>query len=1088
MKRLIAASLLVALSSFAQAAFDTNIGSGTGDHRGWLPAARNNVIVEFLDVPATAGKTALPTYRATLVRFRADLASVSPKAEVRREYFRVFHGVSVRVARGDLAAIAKLPYVKRIHDDHEMHAFAGPATPRSSPPAVSQIGADKVWTTYGTRGQGVVVAVVDTGIDYTHEALGKGFGPGFKVAGGYDIANDDPDPMDDSGHGTHVAGIIAGESSTITGVAPDVTLLAFKVLDANGSGSESDVIAGIERAADPNSDGDTSDHADVVNISLGGFGNPDDPISEAVDNGTRLGIVFAIAAGNSGAVHAIASPGTARSAITVGAVDSGDVVAKFSSLGPSPSDLIMKPDVAAPGVNINSSIPGGNYYVASGTSMATPHVAGAAALLKAIHRDWTPAQIKAALILTGQQQAQEAMFVGGGRIDVAAAAAFTLAVDAPTINFGLDPIGGTKWAPSRTIHVTNRSDKPATWTVSTTASPTFGVTVTPPSLTLDPGASGELTLAMNIDNAKVAVGPSSFSGDGVITLTSPTSTARVPFTFVKAVRATLRWEKQWVDVLWLDSTRTIFAPSAYLDSNVAEVLIFQPEDYDVIVYGTTLDDQTGAWTRATFLYFEKMHLDGDMTINATEAQATHVIRGAKVTADGKPVLATSDQAYAMTGRVTIPQGTAPGGREIAIPAVEPHALYVNDLAEGFGVFLNEAYVDFADHAIYSIQHPKLNGFKADVNFTMDNTKSVPVELLIPTSPRDDRRVEVRFTPRPAPNSLNGGLTFVTSAKITESEWKGRVFLTPDVDPLNATYVSFAPSTDVPVPYDDPFLQPVAEGQSAYETPFLHILNGQIEIVPFADSSLSTLPRFDTGAILFGAGPRLPLLRFFTSGPLFPPTMLALFLGSHGETLATDQKKTHVVGFAENGTQVADFHFNPAQLKVITPGRYTFEITDQWVQYPDLPQKLDVTLHVDSTQSDFLPPTLTSMYLVDSAGNAVRNARPHAATTLYFSAGDYSVVPGNGTQPYQQIRPEATALWYRYAGASAWTQLPATQVTENPPNGTIYRADLTSVANVDWARVDLKIDITDNAGNTTSTVMQPAFSVGSEYPPRRHSAK
>src|SRR5262245_20304352 len=100
--------------------------------------------------------------------FRADLASISPKAEIRREYKRVFNGVSIRVPRGDVAAIAALPYVKRVHDDHEVRALGGPAA--------AQIGAPTVWTGYGTRGKGVVVAVIDTGVDYTHEALGKGFG------------------------------------------------------------------------------------------------------------------------------------------------------------------------------------------------------------------------------------------------------------------------------------------------------------------------------------------------------------------------------------------------------------------------------------------------------------------------------------------------------------------------------------------------------------------------------------------------------------------------------------------------------------------------------------------------------------------------------------------------------------------------------------------------------------------------------------------------------------------------------------------------------------------------------------------------
>src|SRR5262249_1022467 len=153
-------------------------------------------------------------------------------------------------------------------------------------------------------------------------------------------------PMDDHLHGTHVAGIVAGDGDTIVGVAPDASLLAYKVLDSHGSGKTSDVLAGIERAADPNSDGAFSDHADVANLSLGGLGNPDDPQSLAIDRGTALGVVYCVAAGNSGSgFHTIGSPGTARTAITVGATDNNDAIATFSSRGPNTKDAALKPDV-----------------------------------------------------------------------------------------------------------------------------------------------------------------------------------------------------------------------------------------------------------------------------------------------------------------------------------------------------------------------------------------------------------------------------------------------------------------------------------------------------------------------------------------------------------------------------------------------------------------------------------------------------------------------------------------------------------------------------------------------------------------------
>ncbi|MEA2327175.1 MAG: minor extracellular serine protease Vpr, partial [Thermoanaerobaculia bacterium] len=203
----------------------------------------NGFIVEFVAPPAAkiAGKTAID-YKATFTRFRNDLATIlnakrsgktAIDAEIRREFFIVFNGASIDAPRDVVNQLRALPYVKRIVADAPMHALAEGAN-------ITLVNAPKAWT-LGSRGAGVTVAIIDTGIDYMHDALGKGFGPGFKVKGGWDFVNNDADPRDDNGHGTHVSGIVAGQSDVITGVAPDASLMAYKVLGSTGSGSESNV-------------------------------------------------------------------------------------------------------------------------------------------------------------------------------------------------------------------------------------------------------------------------------------------------------------------------------------------------------------------------------------------------------------------------------------------------------------------------------------------------------------------------------------------------------------------------------------------------------------------------------------------------------------------------------------------------------------------------------------------------------------------------------------------------------------------------------------------------------------------------------
>jgi hypothetical protein len=214
--------------------------------------------------------------------------------QVHREYTYIFNGLAASSKMADMDRIAALPGVVGVYPDYEMCAALEDSVPL--------IGADQVWEMYDpaglpVTGQGIRVAVLDTGIDYNHPDLGGGFGPGYKVAGGYDLINDDPDPMDDNGHGTHCAGIVAA-NGTVRGVAPAATLYAYKVLDHNGRGWSSAIIAGIERAVDPDGDPVTDDAVDVINLSLGGSGTPDDPDSLAVDAAVDLGVVVAVAMGN----------------------------------------------------------------------------------------------------------------------------------------------------------------------------------------------------------------------------------------------------------------------------------------------------------------------------------------------------------------------------------------------------------------------------------------------------------------------------------------------------------------------------------------------------------------------------------------------------------------------------------------------------------------------------------------------------------------------------------------------------------------------------------------------------------------------
>lgn len=291
-------------------------------------------------------------------------------------------------------------------------------------------------------GTGVRVAVIDTGIDYTHPALGgctfETFSNGTcaKFAGGYDFINNDTDPRDTSEHGTHVAGTIAGDGLTY-GIAPGARLYAYKVLTDFGGGTTDTVLGGVETAVDPNKDGNPSDHADVISMSLGFVGlGPDHALARAVNNAHDAGVVVVVAAGNEGPnFNTLRMPGNARKALTVGGSDKSDAIYTRSSKGPIyfNGEVWIKPDIVAPGVSITAPSWRHSYESLTGTSMATPHVSGAVAIVKQLHPDWNTDRLEAFVVSHSRDIGIPLLEGGAGRLDTRQFAAASLVPDNKTI-------------------------------------------------------------------------------------------------------------------------------------------------------------------------------------------------------------------------------------------------------------------------------------------------------------------------------------------------------------------------------------------------------------------------------------------------------------------------------------------------------------------------------------------------------------------------------------------------------------------------------------------------------------------------------
>lgn len=663
------------------------------------PSPERRVIVELTAPPALAEITlpgdASPAARAAAwdrARQRASELAQNHQHVVERagreqldvdvvhELTAAYNGLVVNVPEAQLAALEALPEVRAVHRDTTYTSTLDTSVPL--------VGAPEAWQRRDADGRaltgaGQVVAVIDTGVDYRHPDLGSAFGPEHKVVAGYDFVNDDGDPMDDHGHGTHVAGIVAGDG-VVRGVAPGAQLTAYKVLDQSGSGELSDVLAGLDAAVDPAN----PFRADVVNLSLGGPGDGTDPLSVAASQAADAGVVVVSSAGNSGPFpQSVTSPAAGEGVIAVGASVSGvwvprarvvapverdlrtfrlpfsadpatapllvdvvdigsgapgtyddvdvagkavliehipdetalekvayaeergaaaafvyvpdplepfgpgpgpgpvspfetdaaaagadafptgiddgrlekilamsapgasvatmqahiaegtvtveitaadatDEMAAFSSRGPS-GTFTQKPDLVAPGVEVLSTLPGGTYGRASGTSMAGPHVAGAAALLRQLHPERSTAQVSAALagsahLLDGAGPLDQ----GAGRLDVPAALDAEILAEPGTLSFGLADLSGERIDGSRSMRVTNVGAEPASLSLSATphGGAAASVTVEPANVELGPGGSAEVEVRVELSAPEAATDVT-----GWIVLDDGTHPQRVPY-------------------------------------------------------------------------------------------------------------------------------------------------------------------------------------------------------------------------------------------------------------------------------------------------------------------------------------------------------------------------------------------------------------------------------------------------------------------------------------------------------------------------------------------------------------------------------
>ena len=1046
-----------------------------------LPArAEGRAIIEFAEPPLLARTSSGRRIRAEAAiesahaRLEGDLAKIHKSlggvattatgGRVEHRYRFAFAGASAYVDDAALPAVRALPYVRAVHPDRIVHATLDTTVPHIRVP--------QVWERYKTRGRGVTVAIIDSGIDYNHPALGGGFGPAHKVAGGYDFVNGDADPMDDHGHGTHVAGIVAGAAPPVVGVAPEATLLAYKVLDHYGNGEDSSILAAIERLLDPDGDGDPSDRADVVNMSLGRFAVPDDPVVAAVEQATAAGVVFSIAAGNSGGTFTVGSPAVSPSAITTGATDRGDVMADFSSRGPLPKSWSIKPEVTAPGVDVASAAAGGGALVASGTSMAAPHVAGVAALVRELHPDWSPADVKSAIVATAQPL-PSIVSAGAGRVDALAAMDAVVLPSPTTLAFGvIDAKSGT-WQSSRTFQLTNRGTTPRTLSIRGEGRPAVSFAITPSTLVLAPGATREVRVDLSIDVARAHPHDEGLALSGSISIDGGPASVHVPWMAVTGnlVVATYGGGGDTYVALFQNGTllgEGVGAAAAAASGNPVDVLVL-----------TAVESSGGQ----RVIVREQQAVDGPTLVEVSPGEASFELTMESVAENGEKLSAIGAMSrggqWWVSQVLTLPSAArvlyhprekvriSPlASTKVETLEQEVHLTWTRRPgSEGYeggahvaalrtlhGVHQNETLgVGAADWTTTHVDHPCATVCQYEI------VAGVGEDYLMSTSfggSRVDRNTPVSF----AGQTESGALPHVTFA-VRETDHPNAGL----IKPMSLASPRFLAK-------DGKRVAQVASTPSALDyTP------------PAADTSMT----YGYGPTLLrtAMGVRWKQQEFGRPGDEW--SVQATPTGMLGEELADDSLRLRVTVFDAAGQRYDGVRIVTDNYRLSEPlrdGPHRVEIVQSYrIGATTGVGTLNAT--IDKT-TNATAPSLSALRIEDRERRASFQLQHGEAARLVF-AGRQSTFFERSNPVHTPIDAAATKVWWRPHPSAEWFPL----VVESPgPDalGHLFAVDLKPVTSSVRSAVALKIELTNEHGSTTSWTLEPAFFVGGA--PKRRSMR
>ena len=666
--------------------------------------------------------------------------------KVSRHFTQLYNGISLKIAPHQLSLLSKLSGVKKVHVVENRKLQLDTSVPLIDAVQVWQL---KDASDSGITGKGIKVAVIDTGIDYTRDELGGCFGEGCRVYDGYDFMNDDDDPMDDQGHGTHVAGII-GASGYTQGVAPDVSFAAYKV--CNHFCPTEHIIAALEKAVDPDGDPLTDDGVDVVNISIGGGFALDDPLTVAVDELAKQGTLVVISAGNEGydysseevqgAKFTITSPGNAQHALTVASTTKSDDISDFSSRGPLLTEAYQKPEISAPGSDINSLAIGEGLVSLSGTSMAAPHVAGTAALVKQKYPNLDGQQLKSLLVANTDDIGYQFFEAGSGRLNALKAVQAKVLSNKSYLLFERLNRSSGEITIENTLELTNISNEELSITLgfsSEIAGMSYSI-LEGDTLILAAEQTQTITVQVIVDKESVTY-PEPLIHRSNLTITNDVFTSAVPILIFDAIK--FDWSAdQYTDSVWIHNRDTGKSRTINYEESGSEYIL--PGSYffsSFVNYGDSY----------AVIVKELADVNKDTEVSVSKADAIHKIQIEEFTdhqGNSKP----ADNLYG-------------GGTYVEVAYQENldrqfhfwdwqdsgyfsrYPVYVSELPNGlefnFSFMAGDKNTSSESYHAY-VHTESLTDISNDISFSLDGSSDKKVEFNVPVNTYSDEKFNWRL--------------------------------------------------------------------------------------------------------------------------------------------------------------------------------------------------------------------------------------------------------------------------------------------------------------------------------------------------------